>query len=176
MLFTETKLSGSYLIDIEPRKDARGFFARSFCGDEFRQHGLIAVFTQINVAESAKPGTLRGLHFQSPPHAEAKVVCCTAGAIFDVIVDLRPDSATRGQWFGVELTAQNHRMIYVPPGFAQGYQTQTADAAIYYLTSAPFAPGSASGVRYNDPAFGITWPAPVTAISDADTSWPAFRL
>jgi dTDP-4-dehydrorhamnose 3,5-epimerase len=129
---------------------------------------------QINTAFNLRAGTVRGLHFQAAPYAEAKFIRCTRGAIFDVIVDLRPDSPTRGQWLGEELTADNGAMLYVPEGFAHGYQTLRDDTEMYYTTSALFAPKSAGGVRHDDPAFAIAWPLPVSVISEADRNWPAF--
>jgi dTDP-4-dehydrorhamnose 3,5-epimerase len=175
MRFTETNLPGAFLVDLNRIEDERGFFARGWCMDEFARHGLVAAMTQLNVGYSHKRGSLRGLHYQEHPHQEAKFVRCTRGAIFDVILDLRPDSPTHGQWLGAELTADNRRMLYAPPGCAHGYQTLTEDAEIYYLTSASYAPSAARGVRYNDPAFGIGWPLPVSAISDADASWPDYQ-
>ena len=174
MNFTKTKLPGAFLVEMKQISDERGFFARGFCQEEFRQHGLNPSMVQLNVAASYKKGTLRGLHFQDPPHAEAKFVRCTRGALYDVIVDLRPGSPTRGQWFGAELSAGNPLMLYVPEGFAHGYETLVDDTDMYYMTSAFYAPAHARGVRYDDPAFGIEWPLPVTVVSTADTSWPDF--
>ncbi|MBY0399272.1 dTDP-4-dehydrorhamnose 3,5-epimerase [Myxococcota bacterium] len=175
MEFVETKLAGAWLVRQKKIVDARGHFARVWCTDEFRQHGLEPTIVQINTGLSVQKGTLRGMHYQLAPHAEAKFMRCTRGAIFDVIVDLRPGSATRGQWVGYELTADNGDMLYAPPGFAHGYQTLCADAEMYYTTSAMYAGPSARGVRYDDPAFGITWPLPVTVISDADRNWPSWN-
>jgi dTDP-4-dehydrorhamnose 3,5-epimerase len=174
MIFTKTTLDGAYLIDVQRLEDERGFFARGWCADVFREHGLNGNVTQLNVGFSRRAGTLRGLHFQHSPHAEVKIVRCTRGAMYDVIVDLRADSATFGRWFGVELTAENGRTLYVPEGCAQGYQTLLDDTEMYYLTSKPYAPGAAQGVRFDDPAFGIEWPLPVQVISQADRSWPYF--
>ena len=175
MEFQETKLAGAYLIQQKKLADARGFFARVWCTEEFRQHGLDPTIVQINTGFNHATGTLRGMHFQEPPHAEAKFVRCTRGAIFDVFIDLRPGSATRGQWVGFELTAENGAMLYAPPGFAHGYQTLTADSEMYYTTTAMYAGASARGVRFDDPAFGIRWPLPVSVVSDADGSWPAYQ-
>ncbi len=172
MIFTPTPLHGSYLIDIGKIEDERGFFARAWCREEFENHGLRARFTQINVGLNTWKGTLRGMHYQVEPHAEVKVVRCTRGKVFDVIVDLRPGSPTYKRWFGAELSAENHRMIYIPEGFAHGYLTLTDQAEIYYLVSTPYAPDAARGVRYNDPAFGIAWPGAITTISEKDASWP----
>jgi dTDP-4-dehydrorhamnose 3,5-epimerase len=174
MEFIETKLSGAFLVSLQKIEDRRGFFARGWCRDEFSEHGLTSDMTQLNVGFSHRRGTLRGLHYQVPPHQEAKLIRCTRGAIFDVIVDLRPDSPTRGRWFGAELTDENALMVYVPEGFAHGYQTLTDNTETYYLTSARYAASAARGVRYNEPAFGISWPLPVSVVSDADAGWPDY--
>lgn len=176
MNFTETKLSGAYLIDIKKIVDERGFFARGWCQNEFNQHGLNPGLAQLNLAFNHKRGILRGMHFQHAPKAEAKLVRCTRGAILDVIIDLRRNSPTHGQWLGVELTRENHRMLYVPEGFAHGYQTLVDDTEIYYLTSEFYAPECASGVRFDDPAFGIQWPLPVELMSNQDRNWPSYSL
>lgn len=176
MMFTETTLGGAYLIDLERREDDRGFFARCWCREEFEQHGLNPSLVQINVGFSGKKGTLRGMHYQAAPDAEVKVVRCTSGAIFDVIIDLRPDSETHKQWFGAELNSRNRRMLYVPEGFAHGYQTLEHDSEMYYLTSKPYAPESARGCRHDDSSFRIEWPLPISGISDADSSWPDYRI
>jgi len=175
MEFTETRLPGAYLVRLKKIADHRGFFARGWCRDEALAHGLNPNMVQLNIGFSPRKGTLRGLHFQLQPHEEAKFVRCTRGAIFDVIVDLRPDSATFRQWLGAELSADGGTLLYAPEGFAHGYQTLTDDAEMYYQTSAPFAPAAAKGVRYNDPAFGIEWPLPVSVISKADEEWPDHR-
>jgi dTDP-4-dehydrorhamnose 3,5-epimerase len=176
VIFTETRLKGAHLVDIKPITDDRGFFARGWCHDEFVQHGLNPGAAQLNIAFNHRRGTLRGMHFQRTPKAEAKLVRCTRGAIFDVIIDLRRDSPTHGQWIGVELTEDNHRMLYSPEGFAHGYQTLSDDTEIYYQTSEFYAPELASGVRYDDPAFGIQWPLAVEIISDQDRNWPPYCL
>jgi dTDP-4-dehydrorhamnose 3,5-epimerase len=175
VIVEETALAGAFVLDVDGREDERGFFARVWCADELAAAGLDARISQINVGFNLRRGTLRGLHFQRAPHAEVKVVRCTAGRVYDVIVDLRPESPTHRRWVGVELTADNHRQLYVPAGFAHGYQTLTDAAEISYLTSVPYAPESATGVRFDDPAFGISWPEPVTVISDADRNWPDYR-
>lgn len=175
MEFQETKLAGVYLISQKKIVDQRGFFARAWCRDEFRQHGLNPDMLQLNTGFSHKAGTLRGMHFQIAPHAEVKFVRCTRGAIYDVMVDLRPDSPTLGQWVAAELTADNGQMLYAPEGFAHGYQTLTDDAEMYYMTTAAYAAQAAKGYRYDDPAFGITWPLPVSVISEADQKWPAYN-
>lgn len=172
MEFAETPLSGAYLIHQRRISDHRGFFARAYCQQELNAQQLTSHMVQLNVGFSPAAGTLRGLHYQEAPHAEAKLTRCTRGAIYDVIVDLRPGSPTRGRWFGTELTADNGAMLYVPEGFAHGYQTLVADTEMYYLTSAFYEPAFARGVRYDDPVLGITWPLAVTAISDADRAWP----
>ncbi|MGH8595285.1 MAG: dTDP-4-dehydrorhamnose 3,5-epimerase family protein, partial [Gammaproteobacteria bacterium] len=152
----------------------RGFFARVFCRDEFKQHGLVDEFPQHNVGFNLRKGTLRGMHFQREPHAETKVVRCTRGALFDVALDLRPDSATFKRWVAVDLSAEDHRMLYIPTGCAHGYQTQADNTEVYYMTSQLYAAQSAAGVRHDDPAFAIKWPLPVACISAADVAWPDF--
>jgi len=174
MEFTETTLAGAFLVSLKKITDDRGYFARGFCRDELEAHGLVADMLQLNIGSSLKKGTLRGMHFQARPHQEAKFVRCTKGALFDVIVDLRNDSPTRLAWFGAELTPDNGRMLYVPEGFAHGYQTLVDDTEMYYLTSAKYAAGAAGGVRHDDAAFGISWPLPVSVISDADQRWPDY--
>lgn len=174
MKFTETELPGAYLIELERREDQRGYFARTWCEREFAAHGLETRFVQVNLAHNPRRGTLRGLHFQLEPYAEVKVVRCTRGALYDVIVDLRPESPTCGRWIGVELSAANGRALYVPRGFAHGYQTLEDDTDLMYQTSEFYVAEAARGVRYNDPAFGIAWPLPVRVISEADASWPDF--
>jgi len=176
MTFTETELKGAFVVGVRKIEDERGFFARGWCRKEVEGAGLNPDLAQINFASSRKKGTLRGMHFQVAPDAEAKLVRCTRGSIFDVIIDLRPDSPTHGHWLGVDLSADNHLMLYVPEGFAHGYQTLTDDAEMYYMTSAFYAPSAAGGVRYDDPAFGIQWPLPVAVISDADKRWPDYRV
>lgn len=176
MIFKETPLKGAYLIELERKEDHRGFFARTWCREEFERHGLNTGLVQINMAFNAKKGTLRGMHFQEAPDAEVKVVRCTAGAIFDIAVDLRPGSETQGRWFGVVLDCRNRSMLYIPEGFAHGYQVLEDNTEMYYMTSRSYAPNSARGYRYDDPAFGIEWPLPVSCISDADASWSEFRF
>ena len=172
MIFTETRLRGAFLIDLEPRPDARGFFARTFCAREFEAHGLKTTVAQGNVSFNHARGTLRGLHYQLPPSAETKLVRCVRGAIYDVIVDLRPDSPTYLQHVGVELSEENRRALYVPAMFAHGYLTLTDGAEVTYQVDEFYAPGQERGLRYDDPALGITWPLPVSVISDKDASWP----
>ena len=157
--FTETKLPGAFIIEPEIFADERGFFARSYSEDEFEAHGIKLRMAECHISFNKKRYTIRGLHFQKDPFAQAKLVRCTQGAIFDVIVDLRPDSPTFKQWIGEELTAANHRMLYVPKGFAHGYQTLEDDTEMFYQVSEFYTPSSLGGVRWNDPAFGIRWPA-----------------
>jgi dTDP-4-dehydrorhamnose 3,5-epimerase len=174
MIFTQTELPGAYILDLEKRGDARGFFARTWCQNELSAHGLNVNVVQANMSFSKTKGTLRGMHFQRAPHAETKLVRCTMGAIYDVIVDLRPDSPTFKHWIGVELSAQNHRMLYIPEGFGHGFQTLTDDVEVTYQVTAFYTPGAEGGVRYNDPAFGIEWPLAVSEISDKDRAWADF--
>ena len=172
MIFRSTPIPGAWIVEPEARADERGFFARSWCRREFEARGLAPDFAQVNIGYNFKKGTLRGLHFQTSPWQEVKLVRCTWGAIYDVMVDLRPDSPTYKQWVGVELTEDNHQLLYVPEGCAQGYQTLIDDTEMCYQTSQFYAPDAASGVRFDDPAFGIVWPLPATLISKADRSWP----
>ena len=175
MILTETRLKGAYVVDLQRIGDKRGFFARAWCQEEFRGHTLNPRLVQANVAFSPRRGTLRGMHYQVAPHEEAKLVRCTMGAIWDVMIDLRPDSPTHTQWVSAELTAHNRRMLYVPAGFAHGYLTLSDDAEVFYQTSEFYVPAAARGVRYDDPVFGITWPTEIQVISDADQSWPHYR-
>jgi len=172
MIFTETALSGAYIIDLEPKVDARGFFARAFCQNEFSAHGLKPVIAQANLAFNHKKGTLRGMHFQYPPAAETKVVRCTRGAILDIIVDLRPESSTYLQHITVELTEDNHRALYVPERFAHGYQVLCDGTETSYQVGEFYTPGSEGGLRYNDARLRLPWPLPVTVVSEKDQTWP----
>jgi dTDP-4-dehydrorhamnose 3,5-epimerase len=172
MIFTETPLKGAFVLDVERREDARGFFARSFCAREFEAHGLNPKVVQCNLSFNHKKGTLRGMHYQVAPATEPKLVRCTHGAIYDVIIDVRPDSPTYLQHFGVELTEENRRQLYVPDMFAHGYQALTDGAEVAYQVGEFYTPGYERGRRYNDPAFGIRWPLPVTEITDKDATWP----
>lgn len=174
MKFTETGLKGAYLVEMERRADSRGFFGRAWCKREFEIQGLNPNLAQANIGFSNKRGTLRGMHYQVPPSEEAKLVRCTMGAIYDVIIDLRRDSPTYKQWLGVELTAHNRLMLYVPEGCAHGYQTLADDTEVFYQTSQFYAPECARGVRYDDPAFGISWPSAVEVMADADRTWPSY--
>jgi dTDP-4-dehydrorhamnose 3,5-epimerase len=170
--FTRTPLPGAYVIDLEAHEDDRGYFARAFCAREFGAHGIPMVVAQANLSHNAQSGTLRGLHYQVPPAAEAKLIRCLRGALYDVIVDVRPDSRTYLEWFGAELTADNGRAMYVPEGFAHGLVTLEDDTLAHYQASAFYSPAAERGIRYDDPALGITWPHPVRAISDKDRNWP----
>jgi dTDP-4-dehydrorhamnose 3,5-epimerase len=172
MIFTESPLPGAFLVDLEPLADERGFFARSFCADEFAAKGLAVEWRQCSVSFNANKGTLRGLHHQDAPHEEHKLVRCTAGAIFDVIVDIRPHSTSYRRWFGVELTAQNRRSLFIPPGYAHGFVTLSDDAEVYYMISVAHAPEYARGFRWSDPAFGIQWPMTPSVISSRDAAHP----
>lgn len=171
MIFTETKLAGAYVIDLERREDDRGHFARAFCRREFEEHGLKPVIAQANVAFNRRRGTMRGMHFQFPPAAETKLVRCTRGAILDVIVDLRPESDTYLQHVSVELTAENGRALYVPERFAHGYQVLADDTETSYQVGEFYTPEAEGGLRYEDPQLAIAWPLPVTEISDKDKVW-----
>jgi dTDP-4-dehydrorhamnose 3,5-epimerase len=174
MIFQETPLPGAYVIEPERISDHRGFFARIWCKNELRQRGLETELAQSNVGFSRRKGTLRGLHFQQSPQAEVKIVRCTKGSIFDVIVDLRPESPSYKHSFSVELSEENCKMIYVPEGLAQGYITLADNTEIYYHTSKCYHPQLASGIRYNDPEFRIVWPIEVSVISQQDREWPDF--
>lgn len=176
MKFTQTKLQDAYIIDIEPISDERGFFARGWCQREFEKHGLTSRISQANISYNKIKGTLRGLHYQAAPNEEAKLVRCTCGSIFDVMVDLRKESPTYGQWVGAELTAENRRMLLIPEGFAHGFQTLQDNTEVFYQVSEFYTPGAERGARYNDPAFGIEWPMSVSSISDKDAAWPDYLL
>ncbi|HPE47204.1 MAG TPA: dTDP-4-dehydrorhamnose 3,5-epimerase [Hyphomonas sp.] len=175
MIFNSTTLKDATLIELERRGDDRGFFARTFCVDEFSAAGLPTEFVQHNMSYSARKGTIRGMHFQHAPHAEDKVVRCVRGALLDVIIDLRPDSPTYLKWEGFELTEDNKNMLFVPKGFAHGFQTLTDDVEVSYLSSYRYTPSAEGGVRWNDPAFGINWPHAPTEMSDKDAALPDFK-
>ena len=174
MIFTQTELTGAYLIELQKHEDERGFFARTFCQREFEQHGLNPRCVQCNLSYNKKAGTLRGIHYQAAPHAEAKLVRCTHGAIYDVIIDLRPASPTYLQHLAVTLDSEGHNMLYVPEGFAHGFLTLVDNSCVFYQMSEFYAPESSRGVRWNDPAFGIEWPALVKVISERDAAYPDF--
>jgi dTDP-4-dehydrorhamnose 3,5-epimerase len=172
MKFHACDVAGAWVIEATPHQDARGRFLRAWCSREFADQGIAFIPVQANMSFSAHSGTIRGLHYQVEPALEAKLVRCTRGAIFDVVLDLRPASPTYGSWFGIDLTADNARMLYVPEGCAHGCQSVADDTEILYMTSAFYAPASVRGVRYDDPAFGIHWPVAVTELSDQDRNWP----
>jgi dTDP-4-dehydrorhamnose 3,5-epimerase len=174
MLFHETPLNGAYVIELEKRGDDRGFFARTFCRKEFGSHGLVTEFVQVNNSLSRDLGTLRGLHYQLAPHAETKVVRCIRGALWDCILDLRPDSPTFGKWFGETLSAENRKMMYVPKGFGHAFITLEPDTEVFYLVDEYYAPEFERGVRWNDANFGIRWPIEPRVISEKDSGSRAF--
>jgi len=175
VIFTETKLKGAYIIEPERLEDERGFFARTFCQKELKEHGLNTCVAQCNISFNKKRGTLRGMHYQVEPYAEAKLVRCTMGTIDDVALDLRLDSLTFKQWIGVELSAENRRMLYIPEGLAHGFQTLTDDTEVFYQMSEFHHPESARGVRWDDPAFGVEWPLNNPIISVRDRTYNFFE-
>ena len=172
MIFTESALPGAFLIDMVPIADERGFFARAYCAEEFAAKGLGTGLRHCSVSHNTRKGTLRGLHYQKAPHEEHKLVRCTAGAIFDVIVDVRPRSPHYRRWFGTQLTAENRRSLFIPPGFAHGFITLSDDTEVYYMISVPHAPAHGQGFRWNDPAFAIEWPLLPSVISARDAAYP----
>jgi len=172
LIFQETKLAGAYVIEPERLDDQRGFFARTFCTDEFADQGLVTEFPQCSISYNAIRGTLRGMHFQRPPSAEAKLVRCTMGAVQDVIVDLRQDSSTCGQWISVELSAESRNSIYIPPGFAHGFLTLRDASEMYYQISERYDPTTAGGVRFDDPALNLKWVDAIRVIADRDRAYP----
>jgi dTDP-4-dehydrorhamnose 3,5-epimerase len=174
MHFELTDLKDAWLVLLEPVHDERGFFARTFCVDEFAAHGLETSYPQHSISLSSRRGTVRGMHFQQEPHSEVKLVRCLKGAIWDVVIDIRKNSPTYCRWQAFELSGSNNRQLYIPKGFAHGFQVLNDDTVISYLISEPYVPGAASGIRYNDPAFNIAWPLEVTAISKKDQGWPDF--
>ena len=174
MIFTEIKLAGAFVIEIERRTDQRGFFARTFCRQEFEAHGLNPEVVQCNVSFNKRKGTLRGMHYQAVPFAEAKLVRCTSGSIYDVIIDLRSSSATFKKHFAVELSAENGRMLYIPEDFAHGFQTLQDDTEVFYQMAQRYSAEHARGVRWNDPAFGIKWPEGERIIIERDKNYPDF--
>lgn len=175
MRFRELDLPGAFEVELEKHGDDRGFFARAWCRKELSEHGLSTNVVQANLSLSRRKGTLRGMHFQLPPAAESKFIRCVRGGILDVILDLRPESPTYGDWTAVELTEDNRRAVYVPEGFAHGFQTLTDDAEVFYLVTALYSPELERGVRYDDPAFEIEWPLDVTEISDKDRRYPDYE-
>lgn len=177
MKFIPTRLEGAYIIDIEPMGDNRGFFARSWCSAELEAHGLNPNLAQCSVSFNERRGTLRGMHYQGAPHEETKIVRCTAGSIYDVIVDVRPQSPTFKHWMSVELSAENRRMLYVPVGFAHGFQSLVENSEVFYMVSASYHPDASLSVRWNDPQFGIEWPHEDNRIiSQRDQEYPDFSL
>jgi dTDP-4-dehydrorhamnose 3,5-epimerase len=174
MIFKETNLSGAFVVDLERFEDERGFFARCWSDEEAAAQGLNPRMVETNLSFNPKEGTLRGMHFQIAPHAQPKLVRCTAGAIYDVIIDLRPESVTFKRWIAVELTAVNHRQLYIPEGFAHGFQTLVDNTEVVYQMSGPYAPESARGVRWNDPLFAIDWPPADRIIIARDQTYPDF--
>ena len=174
MIFTETSLKGAFVIGLDRKEDIRGYFARTFCVEEFQAHGLNPSVAQCNVSFNKRKGTLRGMHWQAPPSAEAKLVRVVRGAICDVIVDLRQESATYLQHIAVDLTAENGLALFIPEGFAHGFQTLADDTEVFYQMSEFFAPEHARGARWDDPAFGLWWPLPISIMNERDQSWPVF--
>jgi len=174
MKFTETKLKGAFIIDVEKREDERGFFGRAWCKKEFEEHGLNSDTVQANVSYNIHRGTLRGMHYQVAPFSECKTVRCTSGSLYDVIVDIRPESITYMQWIGVELTAQSFRMLYVPAGFAHGFITLEPHTSVHYMVTQYYTPGAEEGLRYNDPSFNIIWPFEPVIVSAKDSTHPLF--
>ena len=175
MIFEETTLKDAYIIQLEVLKDVRGFFARSFCREEFEKYGLNPCVVQCNISFNKNKGTLRGMHYQVAPHEEAKLVRCTRGTIYDAIIDLRSQSPTFKQWFGVKLSADNRDMLYIPEGFAHGYQALEDNTEVFYQVSESYHPESAQGVRWDDPSFGIEWPLGQPTLSTKDSSWPLLK-
>lgn len=175
MRFEELALPGAFRVSLEPRVDERGWFARTYCAEEFAAHGIDPTIVQENISTTARAGTLRGLHFQAGEAAEGKHIRCTRGRIFDVLVDLRPDSQAHRRWVGLELAGDDTAFLYAPPGLAHGFVTLTDDVVVEYRISAPFVAAAASGIRWDDPAFGIHWPVTPVAMSERDATWPDHR-
>ena len=176
MIFKNTEIGGVVEILIEPKLDERGFFARTWCQEEFEKNGLNARLVQCSLSFNTRKGTLRGMHYQADPYAEAKLVRCTSGAVYDVVIDLRVDSPTFGKWIAVELTAEKRNMMYVPEGCAHGFLTLIDNSEVFYQMSAVYNPASARGVRWNDPSFQIVWPQTVEVISERDRTYPDFKI
>lgn len=174
MNFYLAELEGACIIELDKLEDERGFFARAWCRKELEEHGLEARIAQVNVSFNARAGTLRGMHYQLAPYEETKIIRCTQGALYDVIIDLRLGSPTYKRWMGVELSAQNHKILYVPAQFAHGFVTLDDNTEVLYFMSEFYAPGAGRGFRWNDPGFGITWPHAVEVISEKDANWPDF--
>lgn len=176
MKFHETGLAGLFRVSIDPHSDERGFFARTWCVDEAAEHGIAMTFVQCSLSSNLRRGTLRGMHYQAEPHGEAKLVACTRGAVYDVAIDLRPSSPTFKAWYDAELSAENHDMLFIPEGFAHGFQALTDTSDVFYQMSARYAPEAARGVRWDDPAFGVQWPEAERIISARDRAYPNFTL
>jgi len=176
MIFHETKLAGAFVVELDKKEDNRGFFSRAFCAKEFAEHGLKSQVVQANLSHSHTKGTIRGMHYQLPPATEPKFIRCIRGAIWDVIIDVRPESPTYLEHFAIELSADNRTALYVPDMFAHGNQALTDGAELLYLVGEYYTPGYERGIRYNDPAIGIEWPVPVTIVSDKDASWPLLDI
>jgi dTDP-4-dehydrorhamnose 3,5-epimerase len=172
MIFSPLDLEGAYAIDVERQSDTRGYFARTYCATKFAALGLNTEWAQCGASFNRHKGTVRGLHYQAAPFSEIKLIRCTRGAVFDVVVDIRPRSATFGHWQGLELSAENARLVYVPEGFAHGFQTLTDDAELFYQISTPYRPEASAGIRFDDPALGIRWPLPVSCLSERDARLP----
>ncbi len=175
MKFTETKLAGAYIIDLNKLEDDRGFFARTFCTQELEDHNLISNVEQANMSWNEKSGTMRGMHYQVDPYQETKLVRCVRGALYDVIIDLRADSKTYGEWVGLELTADNHRALFVPRDFAHGFVTLEDNTDAFYMVSQSYVPNAESGIRWNDPKFAIDWPIQPTIVSEKDANWDDYK-
>ena len=175
MIFNETKLKDAFIIDLEKHQDDRGFFARAYCEKEFRDHGIESAVVQANVSYNKYKHTMRGMHYQTEPYGEAKLVRCTKGAIYDVIIDVRKKSPTYKEWIGVELSEDNYRMLYVPEGFAHGFITLHDETEITYQVSEFYTPGAEKGIRWDDPEFDIDWPAEPAVISGKDENWPDYK-
>jgi dTDP-4-dehydrorhamnose 3,5-epimerase len=175
MKFTDTGFAGLFVVELDLNRDERGYFARTFCSESFTGQGLQSTYPQCGTAYNARSGTVRGMHFQKPPHGEVKLVRCTRGAIHDVVIDLRPASATYLKCYHVELGQEDGRELYVPDGFAHGYQTLQDASEVHYMLSTCYVPDAASGLRWDDPAFSLTWPLPITVISERDRNWPLLQ-
>jgi dTDP-4-dehydrorhamnose 3,5-epimerase len=176
MKFTPTEIADVFVVELEKREDDRGFFARGFCQREFEEHGMVSQVVQANISYNKYKGTLRGMHYQVSPYEETKFLRCTKGAVYDVIIDMRPESLSYMKWFGVELTDKNYKMLYVPRNFAHGFQTLEDETEVMYLVSEFYAPQSERGVRFDDPAFNIQWPLKVAQISEKDAAWPNYQV
>jgi len=176
MIFKETPLKGVFILEFDKLEDKRGYFARTWCKNEFKKHGLNPDLVQCNISFNNIKGTLRGMHYQADPHAEAKLVQCTRGSVYDVVIDLRPDSKTHKQWYAAELSGENHRMLYIPENFAHGFITLEDNTEVFYQMSEFYYPECARGVRWNDPAFSIQWPMNVKVISDRDNGYNDYNI